>query len=128
MVSSNIASNTEMCFGLRGESAIIEKKIAIMTVTATLILTGMFLQPKTGSTKKKAEILVNTIAKPSSLSIIYAWSILQTVAEVRPLHKSVSNILDMAKNFVGKLENHLQHPAAKEQHDRTDRHELGHYR
>jgi hypothetical protein len=49
-------------------------------------------------------------------------------AEVRPLHKSVSNILDTAENFVGKSENHLQHPAAKEQHDHTDRHELGDYR
>jgi hypothetical protein len=57
---------------LTGTGITIEKKTVNSTVIATLILTGMLFHPKTGRTMKNAEILVSTITKPSSFSIISA--------------------------------------------------------
>ena len=73
LLSSNIASNAETCLPeleLMANGSVKKKKNAISKVNDTLILTGMLLHPKTGRTRKNAEILVKTIAKPSSLSII----------------------------------------------------------
>jgi hypothetical protein len=55
---------------LTGTYVTIEKKIAIMTAMEIFILGGIAAQLNTGSTKKSAEILVSTIAKPRSFSII----------------------------------------------------------
>jgi hypothetical protein len=95
---SNIASNTEIDSGSIAKCIITEKKRAIITTNATLILTGMLFHPKTGRTKKNAEILVSTITKASSFSNI---SRLQ----------SVPDILDVPKKLVGKSQYHLEHPA-----------------
>ena len=94
---------------------IIEKNIVINNVIATLIRTGMLFHPKTGITKKKAEILVSTITKPSSFSIINAIY-------------SVPNILNMAEDLVGKAQYNLKHPVTANQHNRTNSYKLWYYR
>jgi hypothetical protein len=70
LAKNNIASIRETRPVSKGTDVIIEKKTANKTVSATFILTGMLFQPKTGSIKKNADILVSTITKPSNFSII----------------------------------------------------------
>jgi hypothetical protein len=69
---NNTAFVEDIWPALTDMGTIIEKNIVNSTVIATLILAGMLFHPKTGSTMKNAEILVSTITKPSSLSIISA--------------------------------------------------------
>ena len=52
------------------KGAVREKNNATSMVIAALTWTGMLCQPKTGSTRKKAETRVNTIAKPRSCPVI----------------------------------------------------------
>jgi len=73
LLNSSIACNMRLfptSFRSAENGAVHEKKTAIRTTAATLMRTGMLFQPKTGSTRKNAEILVRTIAKVNSFPII----------------------------------------------------------
>jgi hypothetical protein len=70
LANNNIALAEDICPTSTDIGVIIEKKTASSTVIDIFILTGMLAHPKTGITMKNAEILVSTIAKPNSFSII----------------------------------------------------------
>jgi hypothetical protein len=64
-----MVSGTETCFDARDTGVAIEKKAASNSVSETLILAGMLGHEKMGMTRKKAEIRVRTIKKPTSFSL-----------------------------------------------------------
>jgi hypothetical protein len=130
LASNNIALAEDICPALTDIGAIIEKKIASSTVIDIFILAGMLFHPNTGTTMKNAEILVSTIVKPNSFSIIssiYLGSQTHEYCVWGSGSSSVPHCLNLAEYLVGEFENDSQHPAAANQYDNPDSQKLRDY-